>query len=180
MPWVRLDDGFPDHPKIATLSPAAGWLHVCALCWCNRNLTDGIVPKGVEKRLTASTGVKKLTDELVTKGIWIDEGDQWRIHDYLDFQPSREQVEEERAKAAERQRKARERAAERRANGLKIVNVITPEQPPPSRRDKHVTHPSVTAASQSPRSRTRTPPPKSSSCALARVAPPSPPRRRIA
>lgn len=150
MPWVRLDDSFPDHPKIAMLSPAAGWLHVCALCYCGRHLTDGLVPKGVEKRLTSTTNTTRLVNELIRARLWVDEGDAWRIHDYLDYQPSREKVEKERDSAAERQRRAREKAAEKGA--LRAVNQASDTHPSRhlSRRDTAVSHAEVQPQSRSP------------------------------
>jgi len=117
MPWVRLDDSFPDHPKVSLLTPAAGWLHVCALCYCNRHLTDGAIPKTIVNRLTSSSApaTAKAVELLVHAKLWIDAGDDWQIHDFNDFQPTREKVLEERDKAAERQRKAREKAMEKRS-----------------------------------------------------------------
>lgn len=109
MTWVKLDDSFYDHPKVANLTPGAGWLHICGLCYCGRQLTDGVIPKGVEKRLTANVNVSKQVDELIDAGLWIDDGDTYRIHDFLEYQPSREKVLTEREAGAERQRKARER-----------------------------------------------------------------------
>jgi hypothetical protein len=140
VPWVRIDDGFPEHPKVAMLSPGAIGLHVTALCYCNRNLTDGQVEKGIEKRLTSTTNVARYVNELVRRGLWRDEGDAWRIHDYLEYQPSREKVLEERAAAAERQRRAREKAAAKRAAQPDDQSNVTPM----SRRDKGVSHGGVT------------------------------------
>lgn len=97
MTWVRLDDQFPDHPKIAALGDdmaAAGWLHVCGLCYCGRYLTDGVVPAAQAFRLTGMDKqmVKHLLERLVDVCLWENtpSGD-YQIHDYLDFNPSREE-----------------------------------------------------------------------------------------
>lgn len=105
MPWVRLDDGFSDHPKVVGLSDSAFRTHVSALCYCNRHLTDGHVPAVIGN---------SCVDELVDAGLWSMNGSGYVIHDYLEFQPSRASVLEERAKAAERMRK--HRSGEVRAN----------------------------------------------------------------
>jgi hypothetical protein len=140
MAWVRLDDGFAEHPKVAVLSPAAIGLHVAALCYCNRNLTDGRIPKGIETRLTRVSRVAGWVTELVDQGLWFEERDAWRIHDFLDYQPSRAKVLEEREAAAQRQRKAREKAAAKRAaeaaEGTNVTHM--------SRRDISARHGDVT------------------------------------
>lgn len=89
MTWVRLDDGFYDHPKIERVGPAAAWLHVCALCYCARHLTDGVIPVSKVTRLADVKQPLKLAESLVEAGVWLDEGDSYRIHDYHDYQPTR-------------------------------------------------------------------------------------------
>ena len=44
MSWTKLDDLFPGHPKVITLSDSAFRLHVTALCYCASQLTDGFIP----------------------------------------------------------------------------------------------------------------------------------------
>lgn len=144
MPWVRIDDGFYMHPKVVGLSPAAIGLHLCGLCYAADNLTDGVIPKAAIDRLTSTKNAKtvaRMTAELESAGMWIDEGTRWRIHDYLEYQPSREKVLAEREKAAERQRKAREDAAAKRAARDVSHGNVTHM----SRRDSPVSHGGVTA-----------------------------------
>lgn len=140
MPWVRIDDGFYMHPKVIGLSPAAIGLHVCGLCYAADNLTDGLIPKAAIGRLTSARSATKMLAELEAAGMWIDEGKSWRIHDYLDYQPTREKVLAEREQAAERQRRAREKAAKKRADEGQMADNVTPL----SRRDKGVSHGTVT------------------------------------
>ena len=111
MAWVRLDDGFPDHRKLAELgdyAPLCGWLFVCGLAWSNRQLTDGRLPKTLIPRLATfhhlslETGCvpgmatfgedvtpEALAQLLVQVGFWEDVGDAYLIHDFLEYQPSR-------------------------------------------------------------------------------------------
>lgn len=139
MPWVKLDDNFPDHPKVALLSSDAGWLHVCALCYCNRQLTDGHVEKGYEHRLTemSTAATNRAVTMLVDRKLWYDCGDHWLIHGFLDYQPSRDDVLAERAAGAERQRKSRERRAREEAEKRASVTHL-------SQRDNSVSHGHVT------------------------------------
>ena len=58
MSWVRVDDGFADHPKMLELTPAERWTWIRALCYCARYRTDGVLTTaarariGVDARLT--------------------------------------------------------------------------------------------------------------------------------
>ena len=106
MSWVRIDDSFPEHPKILEAGGDAGWLHVCALAYCNRNTTDGLIHRNVMPRLSDRTNPLRLAERLVAVGIWERDGADYRIHDYLEYQPSRAEIEAERAKQSEAKAKA--------------------------------------------------------------------------
>lgn len=117
MPWVRLDDQFPDHPKVIAAGPQGAWLYVTALCYCNRMLTDGFIPGDQPARLVPSGA--HLALRLVRVGLWrkdIKQGvEGYTVHDYHEYQPTREEVIEERRKNTERQRRARDKAHARHA-----------------------------------------------------------------
>lgn len=95
MAWVRLDDDFADHPKIAALGNDAFCLHVTAMCYAARQRTDGKLSCDLLKRLAwrchdPATAVA----ELVTAGVWdIDDEAGWIIHDYLDYNPSKSDID---------------------------------------------------------------------------------------
>jgi len=94
MGWVKLDDGFAEHPKIAAMSDAALALWVTSLAYCNRNLTDGFVPHAVghgQLRYSEGNPVPAIR-ELEALGSWEAVEGGWKVHDYEDFQPSREGV----------------------------------------------------------------------------------------
>lgn len=125
MSWVRLDDAFPSHRKIRRLSDAAFRMHVSALCWSSKYLTDGHISND-DLYMVADLDDRQdpeafhsVTKELVQRGLWHDAdhtcaecptaGEGWVIHDYLDLNPSAEQVQHQRQLATERQRRSRER-----------------------------------------------------------------------
>ncbi len=47
MAWLRIDDGFSQHPKVVRLSRADRWTWLEVLCYCARFKTHGAVPEGV-------------------------------------------------------------------------------------------------------------------------------------
>lgn len=92
MSWARLDDAFPDHPKVAALSAEAFRVHVSAICYAARFLTDGRIPRQMARRWADP----EVIEELVAGGLWEVDADGYAVHDYLDFNPSRETVEKAR------------------------------------------------------------------------------------
>jgi hypothetical protein len=106
MTWVKLDDGFPDHPKIDAAGPEAAWLYVAGLCWCSRQLTDGTIAKTRVARLTSLRNPTKAAAALVQVGLWVDEGDVFAVNDYHDYNPTKDAVVERRARREKASRKA--------------------------------------------------------------------------
>ena len=114
MPWAKLDDGFTDHPKIIDAGPLASWLYVCGLTYSSRLLTDGFIPQGQVRKLADVDNAMDLAARLLEVGLWERTDGGFRIHDYLEYNPSAAQVKDERKAAQERMRKVRSR--EVRAN----------------------------------------------------------------
>lgn len=88
--WLRLDAGFPEHPKVIGLTDSAFRLHVSALCYARRYLTDGHVPPEFPPRRLA-----RAIPSLIDARLWVPEpeGDGWIINGYLEWQTSRAEVE---------------------------------------------------------------------------------------
>ncbi len=106
MPWVRLDDKFPEHPKVEALGDSAFALYVKALCYANRNLTDGFVPTAAVRRM-GGPHFKHSCAALMAAHLWSGARDGYTIHDYLEFQPPKEKVMSDRASAQTRMRRLR-------------------------------------------------------------------------
>lgn len=112
MTWVKLDDSLHEHEKIIGLSDRAFRLHITALCYSARNLTDGrITPRAVKvlSAILSWSTPRRFIHELVAAGIWEQDDDGYIIHDFLHFNPSAAQVQRDR-------KRARERMAERRSS----------------------------------------------------------------
>jgi hypothetical protein len=110
MAWVRIDDAFRHHPKVVEAGPLGIALHVCGLSYAAQYLTDGFLPQRVVPTLCDFRGVlfvgmderdeitpESVADALVRVGLWEKEDYGYRIHDYLEYNPSRAQVMAERA-----------------------------------------------------------------------------------
>ena len=117
MPWVKLDAGFPDHPKVVAAGWKAAWLYVCGLTYCTRFLTDGAIPKAQVKRLTDIPKADVEAQRLVDAGLWIEDGDDYRVHDYTEWQTPADKVDELRERGKARAKASYEaRAKKTRSN----------------------------------------------------------------
>ena len=96
MAWVKIDDAAPQHPKLLAVdSPAACWLWVCGLAYCNRQKRhDGFIPRAAVALLYPIPGAAKLAAKLVTAGLWEEIEGGYRVHDYHDYQPTADEASE--------------------------------------------------------------------------------------
>lgn len=129
MVWAKLDDEILDNPKIAEAGPLGFALHVAGITWCCRNLTDGFIPRTRVRSLLDFGGVMwdednpgavacqgvsaggrhgadplAIAEHLVDVGLWKHDPDgrgYW-LHDFLEYNPSREKVLSERDRAKKR------------------------------------------------------------------------------
>lgn len=118
--YVRINDGLPDNPKILDVGDLAGWLYVCGLCYCSRQLTDGVIPVAMVGRLTGLPGIEALASALLEANLWHAPGHECKrcpqplagtyvVHDYLEHQRSAAEVRdlsEKRAAAGQKGGKA--------------------------------------------------------------------------
>lgn len=116
MSWVLMDDQFPIHRKVAGLSDAAFRLHSAAIFWCRRNGTDGFVPEEDLDQVCAQVrSPAGFAAECVKRRAWhLADHDcasencppprqepGWVIHDYLEYQPTKNEDETARRKQQE-------------------------------------------------------------------------------
>jgi len=138
--WLRIDDGFAEHAKIGALTDRSFRLHVTGLCYCARNLTDGVLDERALRivcAIVARGSLRRNIDELVDAGLWHPFGGEgsYEINDFLDYNPTAERVKEDREKA--RQRVARHRRRnnddgnEERNGVTHAVSNGTPSRPVP-------------------------------------------------
>lgn len=133
MAWLKMDDGFAEHAKIGALTDRSFRLHVTGLCYCARNLTDGVLDERALRivcAIVASGNLRRNVAELVEAGLWHPLGDGYEINDFLDYNPTAARVKEEREKARDRVRRHRSR----NSDGNGVTNGVrngTPSRPVP-------------------------------------------------
>jgi hypothetical protein len=136
VPYLNIDDGIDEHPKVEALSDAAYRQWKTSLSYCSRNQTDGVITLA-RSRLLTPTGNDVTAAELVAAGLWHDLGagctnpdcieartcradgvkGAYLVHDYLQWNHSKAWWEKRRADEAERLRKYRSRKKGEAADG---------------------------------------------------------------
>jgi hypothetical protein len=99
MPWFRVDDQLCLSRKTITAGNKAMGLWVRAGSWAMQQLTDGHIPAAA---LTMLGGTRADANNLVTAGLWHKTQDGYRFHEWDHWQPSKADLEEQRAKDRER------------------------------------------------------------------------------
>jgi hypothetical protein len=110
MPWGRLDDSLYDHPKLDRLpspSAARGGRAVVAIDQLVQPLPDRW-PHPAEPGREARR-IAELAALLVAAGLYEETADGYLVHDFLEFNDSRESVLKKRAVEAKRQADWREK-----------------------------------------------------------------------
>jgi hypothetical protein len=137
MPWGRLDDQANGSPKLLALSDPAWRMWGCALIYCQAQLTDGFVPQAAIHTFGVRAKDKeKVADELCLaivpgKGpMWHKVAGGYQIHDYLDWNDSRNEVLAKREK--DRKRKGFRAPSERNPSGIHAASDRPTPTPTPT------------------------------------------------
>ena len=104
--WFKVDDKLHSHPKRYRAGLRAMGLWVVAGSWCGDHLTDGFVPADM---LRALGGKPSDAAALVDAGLWEACPDGWIFHQWDGQNPTRDDVEFQRAEWRRRQQEARDR-----------------------------------------------------------------------
>lgn len=143
MTWFKVDDSMYDHPKFLGVPNSAKGLWLTCGSWSAKQLTDGYVPASVARQHGTPAEARKLIDA----GLWTKVDGGFQFHDWSDHNPTKTDVLEKRAATAERQRRAREKAAQSRGesrvtdDGTSRVTDASrhaspdPTRPDPTRKD---------------------------------------------
>jgi len=138
--WLRIDDGFFDHPKVRQLSDHAFRVYIGMLCYSAQYLADGELSASSAR---AMVGRSAALMELVSVGLaTCSDGSDGReagavtLHDFLVYNPPKQEVEEKRRQARERQQAWRDRQRNAVTNAVtgrahNAVTNATPSRPVP-------------------------------------------------
>jgi len=121
MTWFKVDDQFSIHPKAIAAGNAALGLWVRAGSWCCAFLTDGALPAHMLGTLGAQ---RRDAERLVKAQLWERTEEGYRFLNWEEYQPTKAQVEEERAKT--RVRVQAHRNGRRNAVSNDVSNGVTP------------------------------------------------------
>lgn len=176
MSWANLDDGFADHPKVIDLPDAAFRLEVCAMCWCARRLTDGLV-RSRELRILGAMlegcpddeQLRELVKKLVKARLWIPCEEGWRLHNWLKHNQSASTVIERREAAKQRMAENRRKAAEKSRTFADSSREQETEHAPERASEVHPPYPILSSPNPNPTEEA-----KASSFAVGHAPPPHP------
>ncbi len=138
MSWIKIEDGFPDHPKFLKVGPVCGYVALAAMAWSNRNLTDGFIPNQQVPRLANLEGIcdeergssndyvhtSEIVAALVEAGLWDPAEDGFQIHDYHDHQPTADSIKQRRQKDAARKAHGKARDSKATPNGFHAESTV--------------------------------------------------------
>jgi len=131
MSWAKLDDRFASNVKIRNAwraSRASIGLYVMSITYSAQHETNGVIDQGwVHDTLPTRREREAAVQALVSAGLWITNGDGYSIHDYLDYQPSRESMEAKRAADSERKARGRDTQARKRPRGIQADSARSPD-----------------------------------------------------
>lgn len=106
--WFKVDDGFHSSRKLLSIPKrhrlAAAGLWVISGSWCGQQLTNGRVPDYMLKEWGATPAV---VQALLDSGLWEPEDGANVFYKWHEYQPSKKDVDAERAASRERMRNLR-------------------------------------------------------------------------
>lgn len=148
MAWARFDDRFHGNPKVMGVwqtCPEAIGLYVMSVTYCSQHETDGLVHDWFLQTLEPKRSKRnRLTSALLNAGMFEEHSAGFLINDYLEFNPSKADLEARR----EAERTRRERAKTRKRDATQTsrthhadASVIYPDptRPDPTRGSREET-----------------------------------------
>lgn len=166
MPWQKFSDRARESRKVRRSSPFAITLWFACGNWCSEHRTDGFLAK--EELFEAWRPLypfdhKAVAAECCERGLLIDHGTHYEVHDYLEFNPTKDKLDAKRASDTRRAAAYRSRQ-----NTLKKLGIVT--------RDNGVRHAANDSAESTPSDEKQSDPPLlTTTASTARHAPPSRP-----
>lgn len=121
--WVRIDDQIAHHPKFLTVGAEASWLWLCGQSYCARYLTDGFIPSPALPTLCIVSDINGSAERLVMVGLWDRVEGGYQVHDYHDYNPTRDEVLERKRERSEAGRRGGKKSAAHRLTKIDAIHV---------------------------------------------------------
>ena len=130
--WFKVDDQLADHPKVMGLGDdrlsALGLWTICGT-YSAKHLTDGFVPQSAVQ-LYGGPRWQRIVDALVRVGLLEAVSGGYRMHDFLDYNPSRQKVNDDRSKKRAAGQAGGQASAQARAQASAAPDGSEVDQPP--------------------------------------------------
>lgn len=153
--WFKVDDDLAFHAKALRAGNAAMGVWVRAGSQCGKQLTDGFIDREVALTIGRPADVKRLVDAGLWEPAEVDGRPGWRFHDFLERNPSREEVEAKRKEEADRKAAWRAKRAAQKVGREQDTHGtdgnVPVGQPRDETRDNHVSPTGVPDLSRSSR-----------------------------
>ena len=101
MVWFKVDDRFHQHPKALKAGNAALGLWIRCGTYCAQYETDGLIPR----KVVHDFGTKRERDRLINATLLVPVDGGYQMPDFLDYNPSHQDLEQKRKIDRERKRR---------------------------------------------------------------------------
>lgn len=92
--WFRVAVNMPRHPKVMGLGDAAFRAWMTAMAYCAEQRTDGVISKAAMSSIVpGGQRGRRVLSELLDGGLLESLNGHYEVHDYLDWQESKEEIE---------------------------------------------------------------------------------------
>lgn len=93
MAYIQVEASVRTHKKFLKAGPAASWLWLCGMGYCQDGLTDGFIPfEALDYLGIKGATARKLKCTLVAVKLWDEAPGGWHVHDYLRHNKSAESI----------------------------------------------------------------------------------------
>jgi len=131
MAYTNTDYSFWTNPKIRFAGRDAAFLYIAGNGFCNEYLTDGFISDTDIETVAFNAfqrQPKKAVELLVKAGLWDRVPGGYMIHDYLDYNKSKQEIEELRSKKTYAGKKGGQASAQARAQADDTADAQAPAQ----------------------------------------------------
>ena len=131
MAYTNTDYSFWTNPKIRSAGRDAAFLYIAGNGFCNEYLTDGFISDTDIETVAFNAfqrQPKKAVESLVKAGLWDRVSGGYMIHDYLDYNKSKQEIEELRSKKTYAGKKGGQASAQARAEADDTAPAQAPAQ----------------------------------------------------